>query len=88
MQLTVGTRRVFKQFVWLEVGSNKVAASRPSPPDRACRDHLPLPTGRFADASRWALQTKKRKYEGQDKIMAGNLVADFPLVLSKQARIY
>jgi hypothetical protein len=43
-------------------------------------------TGGFA--SRLALQTKKRKYEDQDEIMAGSLVADFSLVLSKQARIY
>ena len=31
--------RVFRQFAWLEVGSGKMALSRPTPPDRACRDH-------------------------------------------------
>ena len=31
--------RVFKQFAWLEVGSDKIALSVPAPPDRACRDH-------------------------------------------------
>jgi hypothetical protein len=31
--------RAVKQFAWLEVGSGKVALSRPAPPDRACRDH-------------------------------------------------
>jgi hypothetical protein len=31
--------RVFRQFAWLEVGSGKMAFSRPAPPDRACRDH-------------------------------------------------
>src|ERR671924_581286 len=36
-----GSRRVFRQFAWLEVGSVKVALSRPAPPDRACRDHQP-----------------------------------------------
>ena len=39
VHLTVGTRRVFRHFAWLEVGSVKMALSRPTPPDRACRDH-------------------------------------------------
>ena len=30
VQLTVGTRRVFEQFVWLGVGSFNVALSRPA----------------------------------------------------------
>jgi hypothetical protein len=35
---TGGSRRVCRQFVWLEAGSGKMALSRPTPPDRACRD--------------------------------------------------
>ena len=31
--------RVFEQFAWLEADSVKLALSRPTPPDRACRDH-------------------------------------------------
>jgi len=31
MQPTWGTRRVFRQFSWLEVGSGKAAFSRPTP---------------------------------------------------------
>ena len=31
---TAGTRRVFRQFSCLEVGSVKMALSRPTPPDR------------------------------------------------------
>ena len=34
-----GSLRVFKHFTWLEVASVKAALSRPTPPDRACRDH-------------------------------------------------
>ena len=36
---TGGSLRVFTQLSWLGVGSVKVASSRPTPPDRACRDH-------------------------------------------------
>jgi hypothetical protein len=69
--------------VWLEVDSGIVALSRPGRAPGWCP--IPPPP---VKANQWALQTKKRKYENQDEIMAGNLVADFPLVLSKQARIY
>jgi hypothetical protein len=31
--------RVFKHFPGLGVDSDKMALSRPAPPDRACRDH-------------------------------------------------
>jgi hypothetical protein len=30
VQLTVGTRRVFRQYTWLEAGSVKAAFSRPA----------------------------------------------------------
>jgi len=46
---TGGSRRVFEQFAWLEVGSVKMALPRPAPPDRACRDHprVTQAVGRF-----------------------------------------
>jgi hypothetical protein len=37
---------------------------------------------RFTRRQIYRYRKKKRKYENQDQIMAGNLVADFPLGLS------
>ena len=59
----LGRPRVSKPFVWLEADSVKVALSRPTPPDRACRDHQypegAYPQGADANASRWAATDRK-----------------------------
>jgi hypothetical protein len=48
-------RARFWAFSRLEVGFVNVAFSRPTPPDRACRDHQRVPfAGCFANANRWA----------------------------------
>jgi hypothetical protein len=48
---------------------------------------VPVPVPRKERAGRTQTvercKTKKRKYENQDQLMAGNLVADFPLGLSE-----
>ena len=48
---TGGSLRVFRQFAWLGVDSGKMALSRPTPPDRACRDHqrVTQTVGRYPD---------------------------------------
>jgi len=48
VQLTVGTRRVFKPFVWLEVGSGKAALSSLAHQRVPREDHM------GQAASRWA----------------------------------
>jgi hypothetical protein len=53
---TGGSRRVFRQFAWLEVGSGKMALSRPAHPRVTHTVGLPL-----AQSNNW-----EKKYEKQN----------------------
>jgi hypothetical protein len=56
---TGGSLRVFRQFVWLEVGSGKIALSRPLPP--------------AGNASRWAVVEREDLVFGQARERVGSV---------------
>jgi hypothetical protein len=64
---TGGTRRVFKQFVWLEVGSGKMALSRPA--------HQPLSQPLGGNSRRQSMLLIDEKEVAKREAISGTYIA-------------